>query len=95
MPASLHHALTTNTTLGLAAEEEEEAGGTEGDTRRPSLRGASEGELVRLLQWSDLLLFDFLTANYDRVAYMLDAAEEEGRPEVLAGTVHNLVRTWP
>lgn len=90
MPVSLLNALTTNTTLGLTTEEVGE--GTEKDTRIPSLREASEGELVRLLQWSDLLLFDFLTANYDRVAYMLDAAEEEGRSEVLAGTVHNLVR---
>ncbi|KAG0728500.1 Four-jointed box protein 1 [Chionoecetes opilio] len=85
MPAALLHALTTNTTLGVAAE-------VEGNTRPSSLREASEGELVRLLQWSDLLLFDYLTANYDRVAYMLDATEGEGRPEVLAGTVHNLVR---
>ncbi|XP_063845121.1 four-jointed box protein 1-like isoform X2 [Scylla paramamosain] len=96
MPASLHHALATNTTLGMATEETwgtdgGTEGGDEGRSHHPQLRDVSEGELVRLLQWSDLLLFDFLTANYDRVAYMMDAAEGEGRPEVLAGTVHNLV----
>ena len=46
--------------------------------------------LEKLLQWSDLILFDYLTGNYDRVASMLDGAEKEGRPAVLKETVHNL-----
>ncbi|MPC57468.1 Four-jointed box protein 1 [Portunus trituberculatus] len=92
MPASLHHALATNTTLGMATEDTWGTDRGAGErSHHPQLRDVSESELVRLLQWSDLLLFDFLTANYDRVAYMLDAAEGEGRPDVLVGTVHNLV----
>nr|XP_053627914.1 extracellular serine/threonine protein kinase four-jointed-like [Cherax quadricarinatus] len=58
-----------------------------------SLKQASEKDLVRLLQWSDLLVFDYLTGNYDRVAYMQDAAEKESRPQILTGTIHNLVRS--
>ena len=42
------------------------------------------------MQWSDLMLFDYLTGNYDRVASMLDGAEKERRPAVLRETVHNL-----
>lgn len=76
---------------GGKAEERHE-GVERGKVSPPSLQEASEEELLRLLQWSELLVFDFLTANYDRVAYMMDAAEgEEARPEVLKGTVHNLV----
>ncbi|KAG7153290.1 extracellular serine/threonine protein kinase four-jointed-like [Homarus americanus] len=60
---------------------------------RRSLKQAAERDLVRLLQWSDLLVFDYLTGNYDRVAYMQDAAEKEGRPQILSGTIHNLVRS--
>ena len=44
-----------------------------------------------LADWSDLVVFDFITANYDRVASMLDAAQKEGRPEVLSERVHNLL----
>ena len=46
--------------------------------------------LEKLVQWSDLMLFDYLTGNYDRVASMLDGAEKERRPAVLRETVHNL-----
>ena len=49
------------------------------------------GQAGELAQWSDLLVFDYLTANYDRVAAMLEAAEREGRPEVLSEPVHNLL----
>lgn len=71
---------------------------SEGKSRQVSrgsrgLKQAAERDLVRLLQWSDLLVFDYLTGNYDRVAYMQDAAEKEGRPQILTGTIHNLVRS--
>ena len=46
--------------------------------------------LEKLVQWSDLIIFDYLTGNYDRVASMLDGAEKEKRPAVLRETVHNL-----
>lgn len=58
---------------------------------RDSLKTLSERELAQLVQWSDLLVFDYLTGNYDRLAYMQDAAEKEGRPQILSGTIHNLV----
>lgn len=60
-------------------------------SRDASLKMLSERELAQLVQWSDLLVFDYLTGNYDRLAYMQDAAEKEGRPQVLSGTIHNLV----
>ncbi|XP_037772848.1 extracellular serine/threonine protein kinase four-jointed-like [Penaeus monodon] len=60
---------------------------------RDSLKTLSERELAQLVQWSDLLVFDYLTGNYDRLAYMQDAAEKEGRPQILSGTIHNLVRS--
>ena len=40
------------------------------------------------MQWSDLMLFDYLTGNYDCVASMLDGADKERRPAVLRETVH-------
>lgn len=57
-----------------------------------NLKELSKKDLIQLLQWSDLLVFDYLTGNYDRVAYMQDAAQKEGRPQILSGTIHNLVR---
>ncbi|XP_068218991.1 uncharacterized protein [Palaemon carinicauda] len=70
----------------------EAAAQTLGELKR-NIRALSERDLIKLLQWSDLLVFDYLTGNYDRVAYMQDAAEKEGRLRVLSGTVHNLVRS--
>ena len=32
--------------------------------------GLDENVLTELVQWSDLILFDYLTGNYDRVASM-------------------------
>ena len=56
----------------------------------PTIPETDSTALEKLLQWSDLILFDYLTGNYDRVASMLDGAEKEDRPAVLKETVHNL-----
>ena len=48
-------------------------------------------QAAQLAQWSDLVVFDFITANYDRVASMQDAAQREGQPEILSERVHNLL----
>ncbi|KAK7076755.1 hypothetical protein SK128_000974 [Halocaridina rubra] len=56
------------------------------------LRDLPERDLKLLVQWSDLVVFDYLTGNYDRVAYMQDAAEKEDHLQILSRTVHNLVR---
>lgn len=78
---------------GLEAEESPQSAAAAGGGDPPrDVRELSERDLIKLLQWSDLLVFDYLTGNYDRVAYMQDAAEKEGRLRVLSGTVHNLVR---
>ncbi|XP_064090573.1 uncharacterized protein LOC135204323 [Macrobrachium nipponense] len=77
---------------GLEAEESPQSASAGGVAPPKDIRELSERDLIKLLQWSDLLVFDYLTANYDRVAYMQDAAEKEGRLRVLSGTVHNLVR---
>ncbi|GFU44004.1 four-jointed box protein 1 [Trichonephila clavipes] len=50
-------------------------------------------KLVELLQWSDLIIFDYITGNYDRVASMQDAADKEKKPSILQETIHNLVRS--
>ncbi|XP_054709913.1 four-jointed box protein 1-like [Uloborus diversus] len=50
-------------------------------------------KLEELLQWSDLIIFDYITGNYDRVASMQDAADKEGKPSILHETIHNLVRS--
>ena len=46
--------------------------------------------LEKLLQWSDLIIFDYLTGNYDRAASMLDTADKENRSSVLHENIHNL-----
>ncbi|CAL1266390.1 unnamed protein product [Larinioides sclopetarius] len=50
-------------------------------------------KLVELLQWSDLIIFDYITGNYDRVASMQDAADKEKKPSIMQETIHNLVRS--
>jgi len=60
---------------------------------RTSLSDLSLEEAAEVAQWSDLVVFDFLTGNYDRVSSMQDTAEKEDRPEVLSETIHNLVKS--
>ena len=63
------------------------------DVTHVNIRDLSVTEAAELAQWSDLVVFDYLTANYDRVASMQDAAEKENRPEVLSENVLNLDKT--
>jgi len=60
---------------------------------RTSLGDLSLEDAAEVAQWSDLVVFDFLTGNYDRVSSMQDTAEKEERPEILSETVHNLAKS--
>ena len=59
----------------------------------PSLVNASVDELSDLLQWSDLILLDYLTANVDRVVNnMFNLQWSAG---MMAAPTHNLERAGP
>ncbi len=82
MPAALRRALEGGDGGG---------GGGGGAVGRARLRELEpDAELSRLAQWSDLVVFDYLTGNHDRVSYLQDGARRERRPAVLRETVHNL-----
>jgi len=55
--------------------------------------GMDPEELSDLVQWSDLVVFDYLTGNYDRIASMMDGVESEGSLGLPRETVHNLGRS--
>ncbi|XP_064601631.1 four-jointed box protein 1-like [Liolophura sinensis] len=50
-------------------------------------------ELSQLIQWGDMIIFDYLTGNYDRYASMQDAAEKDGKPSILLEHVRNLKKS--
>lgn len=54
------------------------------------LRGLGEAELVELVQWSDLVLFDYLTGNFDRLASNLFSLQWD--PRVMQRATSNLHR---
>lgn len=89
MPAVLRDTLTR-------MSDDDQEGGHDGGLaplgprRSSELRELEPEQLAELAQWSDLVVFDYLTGNYDRVASMQDGADKEGRPSVLRETVHNL-----
>ena len=86
MPAALRAALTSLSSSSLPPPPP-----VGSDPRALVELAETEPEaLEKLVQWSDLIIFDYLTGNYDRVASMLDGAEKEKRPAVLRETVHNL-----
>ncbi|CAG2118255.1 unnamed protein product [Medioppia subpectinata] len=78
MPSLILNSLITNTTL---------------HSKDWRLKNVTSAELVELMQWSDLLLFDYLTGNYDRVASMQDAALKQNNTTILKETIHNLVKS--
>lgn len=78
MPPLLLNALRTQRNVTVTTEE---------------LTVMMSAELSELLQWSDLIVFDYITGNYDRVASMQDAAEKEEKPSILMETVHNLAKS--
>jgi len=67
--------------------------GSQGPLSATSATGMDPDDLSDLVQWSDLIVFDFLTGNYDRVVSMMDGAESEGDASQLKETVHNLGRS--
>lgn len=60
----------------------------------PALRRMTAGQLQVLLQWSDLILFDYITGNYDRVASMQDGAYEKGSSDIMREHIRNLRQNW-
>jgi len=60
------------------------------DVTSDDLMSMDETQLEQMVQWSDLIIFDYLTGNYDRMASMQDGAEKEDKPSILKETIHNL-----
>ncbi|XP_072193933.1 four-jointed box protein 1 [Excalfactoria chinensis] len=54
------------------------------------LSGLPAAQLVELVQWSDLILFDYLTANFDRLASNLFSLQWD--PRVMRRATSNLLR---
>ncbi|XP_053139692.1 four-jointed box protein 1 [Hemicordylus capensis] len=54
------------------------------------LRGLSPAQLAELVQWSDLILFDYLTANFDRLVSNLFSLQWD--PRVMHRATSNLHR---
>ncbi|KAL8169697.1 UNVERIFIED_CONTAM: hypothetical protein K2H54_055821 [Gekko kuhli] len=54
------------------------------------LRGLGPAQLVELVQWSDLILFDYLTANFDRLVSNLFSLQWDAR--VMHRATSNLLR---
>lgn len=92
MPAILREALKARTTIDVTYDIRAEKRGV-ARASMARLRDLDLTQASEVAQWSDLVVFDYLTGNYDRVASMQDAAEKEKRPEILSETVHNLVRS--
>ena len=59
MPAILRKRLTVNQGLNQPIDGSE-----------TELQSLDDKQLQHLVQWSDLIIFDYLTGNYDRVASM-------------------------
>ena len=69
MPAILREALKARTTIDVTYDIRAE----KRDVTRASkarLRDLDIKEAAEVAQWSDLVVFDYLTGNYDRVASM-------------------------
>ncbi len=47
--------------------------------------------LVELMQWSDLIIFDYLTANFDRIVSHIFSLQWDAR--VMERTTNNLLKT--
>ncbi|XP_005047031.1 PREDICTED: four-jointed box protein 1, partial [Ficedula albicollis] len=54
------------------------------------LVGLPPSQLVELVQWSDLILFDYLTANFDRLVSNLFSLQWD--PRVMRRATSNLLR---
>ena len=57
---------------------------------RHELRNKTRAELFELMQWSDLILLDYLTANFDRLVSNLFSLQWD--PRVMERDTNNLLR---
>ncbi|XP_061773615.1 four-jointed box protein 1 isoform X2 [Nerophis ophidion] len=57
----------------------------------PELRNKTTAELLDLMQWSDLIIFDYLTANFDRLVSNLFSLQWD--PRVMERDTNNLLKT--
>ncbi|XP_077566653.1 four-jointed box protein 1 [Stigmatopora nigra] len=57
----------------------------------PELRNKTAEELVDLVQWSDLILFDYLSANFDRLVSNLFSLQWDAR--IMERDTNNLLKT--
>ncbi|KAM9854465.1 four-jointed box protein 1 [Aulostomus maculatus] len=55
------------------------------------LRNKTTAELLELMQWSDLIIFDYLTANFDRLVSNLFSLQWDSR--VMERDTNNLLKT--
>lgn len=46
--------------------------------------------IPEIVQWGSMIIFDYLTGNYDRVASMQDAADREKKPYIIEEPIRNL-----
>ncbi|KAK2182769.1 hypothetical protein NP493_337g02020 [Ridgeia piscesae] len=58
-----------------------------------AMENKTHGELVELLQWSDLIVFDYLTANVDRVVNNM--FNKQWNDHMMDSPTHNLERSAP
>ena len=69
MPTILKQALLARTTLDVTSDDATYSD-VPSDVTKVNIRDLSVTEAAEMAQWSDLVVFDYLTANYDRVASM-------------------------
>ena len=67
MPDILHQALVAGTTIDVTYDSE---GHVSNDISHVYLRDLSVTQAAELAQWSDMVVFDYITGNYDRIASM-------------------------
>ena len=73
MPPILRAAVTSASTLDLThdsrvTQQQRDSNVTQ---QQLLLRDLSVSEAAELAQWSDIVIFDYITGNYDRVASMM------------------------
>ncbi|KAK3103387.1 hypothetical protein FSP39_018881 [Pinctada imbricata] len=50
----------------------------------------SKSDLIDLIQWGSMIIFDYLTGHYDRFASMQDGAYEQKNQKILLDNIRNL-----
>ena len=74
MPPILRAAITSASTLDLTHDSrvtQQQLRDSNVTQQQLLLRDLSVSEAAELAQWSDLVIFDYITGNYDRVASMM------------------------